>query len=114
MSRKPEIVVSVISGSSQTKAGEPMADLKYYDGTQWVTLKGSGVALSTVGVAMTDCDLTPDGANGSFTPDGTEADGTQKYKLDLNLPRGTVVTTSASEPPSSGRCVGDLWLDTST
>ena len=89
-----------------------MADLKYYDGTQWVTLKGSGVALSTVGVAMTDCDLTPEGANGAFTADGTEADGTQKYKLDLNLPRGTVCNVSASEPTGS-KCVGDLWIDTS-
>ena len=88
-----------------------MADLKYYDGTQWVTLKGSGVALSTVGVDMTDCDLTPDAANGAFTADGTEADGTQKYKLDLNLPRGTVVTESDTEPATADACVGDLWID---
>lgn len=90
-----------------------MADLKYYDGTQWVTLKGSGVALSTVGVDVTDCDLTPEGANGSFTPDGQETDGTQKYKLDLNLPRGTVVTESEAEPATAGACVGDLWIDPS-
>ena len=88
-----------------------MADLKYYDGTNWVTLKGSGVALSTVGVDMTDCDLTPDGANGAFTADGSEADGTQKYKLDLNLPRGAVVTESADQPATESSCAGDLWID---
>lgn len=88
-----------------------MADLKYYDGTNWVTLKGSGVALSTVGVDMTDCDLTPDGANGAFTADGSEADGTQKYKLDLNLPRGAVVTESADQPATESSCAGDIWID---
>ena len=89
-----------------------MADLKYYDGTQWVTLKGSGVALSSVSVDMTNCSLTPEGATGSFTPDGTETDGTRKYKLDLTLPRGTVVTQSLTQP-TGPHCVSDLWINTS-
>ena len=89
-----------------------MADFQYYDGTQWVTLKGSGVDLtSTVGVDTTDCDIGPDDSSGSFTKDGTEVDGVQKYKLNLTLPRGTVVTESNDQPDSTTPCVGDLWID---
>lgn len=87
-----------------------MADLKYYDGTQWITLKGPGVDLtSAVGVDTTDCDIGPADSTGSLTKDGAEVDGVQSYKLDLNLPRPPVVTTSETEPTDA--CDGDFWVD---
>lgn len=105
----------IVTFTSDDGLGFSTGDLRGTNGTNGTNgTDGTSVDLTTVGVSMTDCDLAPADANGAFTADGTEADGTQKYKLDLNLPRGTVVTTSASEPPSAGRCVGDLWLDTST
>ena len=89
-----------------------MADLKYYDGTQWITLKGTGVDLtSAVGVDTTDCDIGPADSTGSLTKDGAEVDGVQSYKLDLTLPRPPVVTTSETEPVDA--CDGDFWADNS-
>ena len=92
-----------------------MPTLKYWDGENWIPVSeggSSGVDLTTVGVDMTDCDLTPDGANGAFTGDGTGADGTKQYKLDLNLPRPPVVTTSDGVEPTDA-CDGDFWVDES-
>jgi hypothetical protein len=90
-----------------------MADLKYYDGTQWITLKGPGVDLtSAVGVDTTDCDIGPADSTGSLTKDGAEVDGVQSYKLDLSLPRPPVVTTSDGVEPAAA-CDGDLWVDES-
>ena len=88
--------------------------MKYYDGTQWITLKGPGVDLATaVGVDTTSCDIGPADSTGSFTKDGAEVDGVQKYKLDLTLPRPPVVTTSATAPDDLTSCDGDFWVDES-
>lgn len=108
----------IVTFTSDDGLGFTTGDLRGSNGTNGTNgtdgTDGTSVDLTTVGVAMTDCDLAPADANGSFTADGTDPDGTKKYKLDLNLPRGAVCTASDSEPPSAGRCVGDLWLDTST
>ena len=90
-----------------------MADLKYYDGTQWITLKGAGVDLTqSVNVDTTDCDIGPADSTGSLTKDGAEVDGVQSYKLDLTLPRPLVVTTSDGVEPADA-CDGDFWVDES-
>ena len=99
----------IVTFTSNDGLGFTTEDLRGSNGSNGTN--GTSVDLTTVSVDTADCSVTPESSNGSFVEDGTGADGTKQYKLDLTLPRPPVVTTSADEPTDA--CDGDFWIDDS-